>query len=178
MSFPCTGWIWYDPQQHADGNPASPGNVPLAGVTVQIAGNGFLGQSVTDASGFYNIDTAGMDPTGTLPFTWQAFLSDEYFISGYSGNPYTANIAPGDVRMGDMLLYSKRVASSWLSKVAFIQNKGVRVTFKDHKGLVTVLYPTTNLQDYFDLIAAPSKGRWIHDFYAKVKPYIPWPTSP
>jgi hypothetical protein len=71
------------------------------------------------------------------------------------------------------------VTSSWITKVCFHASYGVRVTFKDRHGkLFTALYPGTSSTDYDALVAAASKGHWIHQFYYKKRPYVVWPVSP
>jgi hypothetical protein len=69
--------------------------------------------------------------------------------------------------------------SHWVTKVCYLAGRGVRVTFKDRHGkLFTALYPGTTTADYKSLVAAASKGHWIHEFYYKKRPYVVWPISP
>jgi hypothetical protein len=176
MPAPVTGHVFYD--KNADGI-QNGSDFGLAGLTVTIVEavylNGFTGAAVTDASGFYSIPT---DATfGLTNYQIAVTIGDEY-IATATPNPSIRNIAPGDVINFGFISACTRVVSSWLRKVCFIQNRGVRVTFHSRKKLVTVLYPGTTLTDYGALVTAASKGRWIHWFYAKIRPYIIWPTSP
>jgi hypothetical protein len=176
MPAPVTGHVFYD--KNADGIQNGT-DFGMAGLTVIIVEtiylSGFTGSAVTDANGFYSIAT---DATfGGTNYEIRVVINDEYLATA-SPNPAFRNIFPGDVINFGFITVCTRVISSWLTKVCFIQNKGVRVTFRHRKRLVTVLYPGTTLLDYGALVTAASKGRWIHWFYAKVRPYIVWPTSP
>ena len=176
MPAPVTGHVFYD--KNADGVQDGT-DFGLAGLTVTIVEavylNGFVGSAVTDTSGFYSIAT---DATfGLTDYQISVAITDEY-IATATPNPVIRNIGPGNVIDFGFISACTRVVSSWLRKVCYIQNRGVRVTFHDRKKLVTVLYPGTTLADYGALVTAASKGRWIHAFYYKSRPYILWPTSP
>jgi len=175
MPAPCTGHVWDD--RDADGL-LGPGDVPLAGLRVRISEAVFLigydQSAVTDASGFYSIDSTGL---GATTYHIRVYISDEW--SPIFGNDFDYNTGPGQVDDFPFIELCTRVQSSWLVKVCFIPARGVRVTFKNRHGrLFTCLYPGTTLADYVQLREAASKGRWIHWFYAKVRPYVAWPVSP
>jgi hypothetical protein len=69
--------------------------------------------------------------------------------------------------------------SSWVYKICFNPDYGVRVTFKEKGGrLFTALYPGTTLSDYNAFVAAASKGKWEHMYYYKKRPYVTWPGAP
>jgi hypothetical protein len=178
---PITGYVFLDKNANGVQDAGEPG---MAGVTVTIVEaaflNGFSGQGITDGNGFYTIDTTGM---GATNFTMQVQIHDDW-ISTTQPNPNTGTFGPDDVWNWGMAPRCVRTPqSSWVWKVCFFQGQGVTVTFKDrtkHKGhkLFTCLYPGTTLTDYAELLAAASKGRWIHWFYDKKRAYIPWSISP
>jgi hypothetical protein len=176
MPAPITGTVFDDKNGNGTQDAGEPG---LAGLTVTITEvgflNGFTGTAVTDQSGTYSIDSTGM---GATDYSTKVTINDEWNCTNGT-NPNIGTIGPGSVVNFAFQPRCTRVVSSWLYKVCFLPGLGVRVTFKHHhKGLFTVLYPGTTQADYNALLAAASKGRWIHWFYAKIRPYIPWPASP
>ena len=175
MPAPCTGHVWDD----RDGDTfLGAGDKPLAGLRVRITEsvflNGYDQSALTDGAGYYEIDSTGL---GATTYHIRVYISDEW--APVLGNDFDYNTGPGQVNDFPFITRCTRVISSWLVKVCFIPSWGVRVTFKNgHGRLFTCLYPGTTIADYVALRAAASKGRWIHWFYAKARPYVTWPVSP
>ena len=177
MPAPCTGHVWDD--RNADGI-LNAGDFPLPGLRVRITEatgaflNGYDQEATTDGTGYYSIDSTGM---GATLYHIRVYISDEWLP--IFSNDFDYNTGPGQINDFPFIERCTRVQSHWLVKVCFIQGRGVRVTFKSgHGRLFTCLYPGTTLADYVALKNAASKGRWIHWFYAKARPYVAWPVSP
>ncbi len=154
------------------------GNIGLAGVTIifteQTYLNGFSSMATTDATGHYSCSDSGL---GTTSYTANIIISGDYIDTGY-GLPHNMFLSPGQVDAWSFVSRCTRVVSSWVSKVCFYAGVGLVVTFHDRKGPYTCVYPGTTLQDYLNILAAPSKGRWIWQYYPPHRRiHITWPPS-
>ena len=170
MPAPVTGRVFLD--NDADGL-FSPGDMPLAGKTVQITeavfNNGYVGIGVTDGNGQYSIDTTGLSLT---IFTIQAFVNMDYSFCTTGTNPHNTNLGGGEViDFGLKNCCTWFWQSRWVRKACWVFPNGqdnpgqFRLTFIHRKkgclDVRTFIYQQATLAHYTAIIAAPSKGRWV-----------------
>ena len=151
----------------------SPGDIPLAGITVKITevvyNNGYVGVGVTDGNGNYSIDSTGLSPTD---YNVQAHVNLDFSFCTTGINPAGGGLGPGQViNFGFKNCCTWFWQSHWVRKACWVYPNGqdnpgqFRITFidkkKGHIFFKTFMYPQATLAQYAAIIAAPSKGRWV-----------------